>query len=131
MENNTIYYGSAMEARAAGELDMFRASAEKLRQARANIDRIISDHFDGWRLDKETVPEIILTAGPEAAAVILAATVTDRDHDGRISASARAWANAVRLPACEPWTIAARTHSTILDGVIRRFIAETEGRKEK
>jgi len=120
-----IYYGTAAEARQAGALDMYRGSAEALRKTRDNIDAEISASFDGWRLDRRCMDNVLQDCSAEAVAIILAATLASRAHDGRFSQAGRTWAAGVRLPEAVSgdrccW-FECRTHSAILDGFINMF----------
>lgn len=129
-----IYYRSATQARDAGELDQFRASNAENKRTRDVIDAAISAHFDGWRLPAAAMDDILSQADPDRVALVLAATMDDRAHDGRFSRDNRAWAATVRRPDNEPDDVAAgrcwytcRTHSAILDGFtcqFRRHLAE-------
>jgi len=126
MENTTaIYYGTATEARQAGALDLYRASANLLRGTRDSIDAAISASFDGCRLDRRCMDDVLQSCSAEAVAIILAATLASRDHDGRFSQAGRTWAAGVRLPEAVAgdrccW-FECRTHSAILDGFINLF----------
>lgn len=126
METTTaIYYGNAAEARQAGQLDAYRASAETLRQTRDAIDAAISASFDGWTLDRRCLEDVLQACSAEAVAVILAATLASRTHDGRFSRSGRTWAEGIPLPAVctgdRACWFECRTHSAILDGFIGMF----------
>ena len=120
-----IYYGTAAAAREAGQLDQYRSSAEELKRTRDAIDAAISAHFDGWHLDRAALADVLQACSAEAVAIILAATLATRDHDGRFTQAGRTWAAGVRTPdACSAdracW-YACRTHSAILDGFITMF----------
>ena len=124
-----IYYGTGSAARAAGNLDAYRESFRENVRTREVIDRVLSTHFDGVHLDPETLPAILAEADPDRVALVLANTMRWRDLDGRFDRDARAWAAGVRLPDVDPEalsdmssTYACREHSTILNGLIHRFI---------
>ena len=126
----SIYYDSALDARRDGCLDLYRESMQETRRTRDALDRIIADRFDGWRLDPAAADDI----GREGldldrVALVLAAAVLDRAHDGRFSQRARTWAAGIRIPADlaadggrRLYEIASRTHSAILNGIIPPFL---------
>ena len=124
MVNTAIYY-SAPDRASAASLAAYRATAETLRRTRDAIDSAISASFDGWHLDKRCLDDVLQACSAEAVAIVLAATLAARDHDGRFSMAGRTWAASVRMPAaCDGdracW-FECRTHSAILDGFINLF----------
>jgi len=128
MESIGIYYGSATAARDAGELDMYRASNAENRRTRDIIDAAISEYFDGCRLPAAALESILIQSSPERVALVLAATLDDKQYDGRFSSENRAWAAGIRRPEGEPESIrecrcwyVCRSHSTILNGLVNQF----------
>ena len=123
-----IYYETATEARDAGRLDEYRESMQENRRTRDAIDAAIAAHFDGWRLAPEALTQVLETCDAERVAIVLAATLENRSHDGRFSSSARTWAAGVRLPAdadARRW-LDMRSHSAIINGYIDMFREATE-----
>lgn len=120
-----IYYGTAEEARQAGRLDDFRASAETLRRTRDAIDAAISASFDGCRLARRCIDDVLQACSAEAVAIILAVTLEVRRYDGRLSSENKAWAAGIKQPgACAGdrcFYLDCRTHSAILNGFINLF----------
>lgn len=134
MNYSAIYYRSASDARAAGELDLYRASQAELRRTRDVIDAAIAARFDGCTLPAAVLDDVLQQADPDHVALVLAATMDDRAHDGRFSRDNRTWAAGIRRPDREPDDITGsrcwytcRTHSAILNGFtgqFRRYLAE-------
>lgn len=126
MENTTaIYYGTATEARQAGALDQYRASAAMLRETRDSIDAAISASFDGFRLSRRCMDDVLQSCSAEAVAIILAVTLEGRRYDGRFSQENKSWGTGIRQPGAAGgdrgcW-FECRTHSAILDGFINLF----------
>lgn len=123
-----IYYHSGRAARDAGELDAYRASMRENARTRAVIDNVISEHFDGIRLDPDTVKNVLFNADPDRVALVLANTLRWRAFDGRFSQASRTWAASIRLPDADPDALsdtssiyACNTHSAVLEGFITRF----------
>jgi len=119
-----IYYKSAQAARDAGELEIYRESMKETRKARDIIDALIRERFDGYRLNMTAADIVAAGADLARAALVIAATVRDRAHDGRFSGTVRAWAATVRMPDGSlddelSWlyTITLRAHSCIVNGL--------------
>lgn len=132
MENSTIIYTTATEARNEGYLDAWRDSLQENMKVREIIDTLIDMGFDGWTLDKhiiEDIQDVMRMHGLpfERARLVLAATVTDRDHDGRFSKAARAWAAGIMLPAVDSHSLfgrsqyCLRSHSAIINGLVEKL----------
>lgn len=128
MIESSIYYRSAQDARDAGELDAYRSSNAENRRTRDVIDAAISAHFDGCRLPLEALQDVLQQADPDRVALVLAATMDERQHDGRFASDNRSWAAGIRRPDGERDAIdggrcwyTCRTHSAILDGFTRQF----------
>lgn len=128
MNTTPIYYRSAQDARAAGELDLYRASQAENRRTRDAIDAAIAARFDGLRLPAAALLDVLLQVDPDRVALVLAATMDDRAHDGRFARDNRTWAAGIRRPDGEADAITGgrcwytcRTHSAILDGFARQF----------
>lgn len=122
----SIYYNSPDAARAAGELELYRESTAENRRTRKAIDDAITAHFDGMRLPDAALRDVLAACDPDRVALVLAATVRDKEHDGRISANNKAWAAGVRVPDGAPeepyasWFIC-HSHPAILNGFIDQF----------
>lgn len=121
-----IYYNNPETARAAGELDAYRESTAENRRTRKAIDDAIAAHFDGMRLSADALRDVMATCDPDRVALVLAVTILDKAHDGRISAQNKAWAAGIRIPDGAPdapfaaWFIC-RSHPAVLDGFINQF----------
>lgn len=98
MIESSIYYRSAQDARDAGELDAYRSSNAENRRTRDVIDAAISAHFDGCRLPLEALQDVLQQADPDRVALVLAATMDERQHDGRFASDNRSWAAGIRRP---------------------------------
>ena len=129
MNNTPVYYETSSYAREHGELDQYRASAQANSDCRDLIDRTIAEHFDGMHLDRSALDIVLAEFTPDRIGIVLAATLIDREHDGRFSTINKAWARAWKMPRVAPnsfsnplqW-IVLRSHSAILDGFVSMFI---------
>ena len=62
------------------------------------IEGAIRDHYSGYCLDgKAAVAEVVNAFGVERTMNILANTVQQKDHDGRISPSNKDWAKSIPI----------------------------------
>ena len=131
-----VYYESAAFAREHKQIDQFRESHhENVNCARA-IEASISKHFDGMRLNKQAVVEVMDRYGPERVSMVLAATVQLKSWDGRFSPSNKDWAFTVRMPDSQTEmnydrrdAYAVTSHPAVLDGFIshaRKAIQERQ-----
>ena len=128
MNTRPIYYHSATYAREHGELDQYRQTSADCRICCRDIEGIIDARFDGMHLQHEAIVEALAIHGAEMVGLVLAATVMDRDWDGRFSRANKEWARTVRQPDRErsdyfPTVI--NTHSAILNGFIDMYRRET------
>ena len=81
-----------------GELEQYRASNEANMACKKAIEGAIRDHYSGYCLDgKAAVTEVVNAFGVERTMYILANTVQQKDHDGRISPSNKDWAKSVPI----------------------------------
>lgn len=79
-----------------GELEQYRASNEANMACKKAIEGAIRDHYSGYSLDgKAAVTEVVNAFGVERTMYILANTVQQKDHDGRISPSNKDWAKSI------------------------------------
>ena len=79
-----------------GELEQYRASNEANMACKKAIAGAIRDHYSGYSLDgKAAVTEVVNAFGVERTMYILANTVQQKDHDGRISPSNKDWAKSI------------------------------------
>ena len=123
--NTPVYHESAEYARSAGELDLYRASRQANIDCKHDIEKAIADHFDGIRLDRKAINDVMERYGPERVSQVLAATVQVKAWDGRFSSANKDWAFTFDFP--DPVnelgfdrrdSFAVTSHPAILDGFI-------------
>ena len=91
-----IYYEMAIYAFEAGELDTYRASLEANIACRDTIERTISEYYGNNRLASESaVTSVLEQFSPERVQYVLANTIQQKSHDGRISLANKEWASDV------------------------------------
>lgn len=93
-----VYMQSGTYAHEHGELEQYRASNEANLACKQAIEDAIRDHYSGYSLDgKAAVTEVVNAFGVERPMYILANTVQQKDHDGRISPSNKDWAKSIPI----------------------------------
>lgn len=98
-DNTPIYIYPASYAREHGELDQYRASHKANIACRDAIDQAIADNYRDNCLSPEAVRQVAEKFGYDRMFYVLANTVRQKDHDGRISRDNKAWAQTI--PVCE------------------------------
>lgn len=93
-----VYHQSAAYAREHGELEQYRQSHRANIDCKRNIEKTVSAHFDGMRLERKAAPEVIERFGAERVALVLAATVQAKSWDGRFSTANKDWAFSFDFP---------------------------------
>ena len=88
-----VYREAAMYAFEAGELDAYRTSMQANMDCKEAIEQTINDYYGNNRLAAESAVKSILEKfSPERVAYVLAQTIQQKDHDGRISPDCKEWA---------------------------------------
>lgn len=139
--NTPIYHESGSHARKFGELEQFKASHWANIDCKKDIEKTISSHFDGFRLDRKCIDELMEKYGPERVSLVLAATVQVKSWDGRFSSANKDWAFTFDFPEAKDDlgfdrrdNYAVTSHPAILDGFInlaRQKIRELEQSADK
>lgn len=139
--NTPIYHESGSHARKFGELEQFKASHWANIDCKKDIEKAISSHFDGFRLDRKCIDEVMEKYGPERVGLVLAATVQVKSWDGRFSSANKDWAFTFDFPEAKDDlgfdrrdNYAVTSHPAILDGFInlaRQKIRELEQTPDK
>ena len=88
-----VYWEAAMYAFEAGELSAYRTSMQANMDCKEAIEQTINDYYGNNRLAAESAVKSILEKfSPERVAYVLANTIQQKDHDGRISRDCKEWA---------------------------------------
>ena len=88
-----VYREAAVYAFEAGELGAYRASMQANIACKETIEHTIDNYYGNNRLAAESAVKSILEKfSPERIAYVLANTIQQKDHDGRISPDCKAWA---------------------------------------
>ena len=98
-DTTPIYFHSATYAHEHGELDQYRASHKANIACKEAIEQAIADNYRDNRLGPACVQQVLQQFDYGRIFYVLANTVRQKDHDGRISRDNKAWAQTV--PVCE------------------------------
>ena len=91
--NIPVYREAAMYAFEAGELGEYRSSMQANTDCKETIEQTIDNYYGNNRLAAESAVKSILEKfSPERVAYVLANTIQQKDHDGRISRDCKEWA---------------------------------------
>lgn len=98
-DTTPIYFHSTAYAHEHGELEQYRASYKANIACMEAIEQAIADHYGNNRLDPAGVQQVLQQFDYGRIFYVLANTVRQKDHDGRISRDNKAWAQTI--PVCE------------------------------
>lgn len=121
-EIKPLYRKNVEQAKLLGELNDWRASfRENIACARA-IDAALRDGFDGMHLRPGIAEDIVGQYGMDRVAWVLAATLHEKEHDGRFSQQNKVWGESQRITwdrhSCEYCCYA---HSVLVNDMINDF----------
>ena len=129
-----LYLKTARYAREHGESEQYHRSHELNNACREEMDKAISENFDGMHLKEGFERELMERYGRERVEYLLATTVKENAWDGRYSRENREWAASIPVSESESERIACCLHShpAVIDGLIRRIRRnEHEKQQEK
>lgn len=93
------------------------------------IEKAVYENYNGWSLDAKTaLAQVAAQFTPERIEHVLAATVQQKEFDGRISGENKAWAKDISVPD-EPNRcryVVDRCHPGLTDMFVRKFREESE-----
>ena len=92
-----VYPHSVSYAQENKELEAYRASHQANVICKEAIEAAIAKHYRDNRLGHEAVPQVVDQFGYDRVFYVLAATVRDKDWDGRISFDNKQWARTVPI----------------------------------
>ena len=98
-DTTPIYFHSAAYAHEHGELDQYHASHRANIAYKEAIEQAIADNYRDNRLGPACVKQVLQQFDPDRVFYVLANTVRQKDHDGRISRGSKAWVQTI--PVCE------------------------------
>lgn len=129
MNTTPMYYHDGIYAREHGEIESLRASNIANAHCRAAIEQAISRNFDGCRLNRKCLDEVLAEYTLERVLFVLSATVDAKNWDGRFSRDNKAWATDLQQRVWCPYhtpsptfdprdAFVVQTHPAVLDGFV-------------
>ena len=82
----TIYRQTIAQAKANGDMELYRASHKENIACSKAIDEAIRNNFDGMHLNDSTADGVIQEYGIDRVIYVLANTLQQKEYDGRFSA---------------------------------------------
>ncbi len=120
--NIPVYREAATYAFESGELGTYRLSMQANMACKETIEQTINDYYGNNRLAAESAVKSILEKFlPERVAYVLANTIQQKNHDGRISPECKDWAKG--MDAC-PDNAAHLIVDSVNPGLISLFTEE-------
>lgn len=129
MDNTAVYPHTAAYAKEHGELPQYRESLQANIACKEAIEKAVNENYHNWSIDTKTAAAQVMAQFPvERIRYVLAATVQQKDWDGRISDTNKAWAKTI--PVADEQNrcryVVDRCHPGLTDLFIKQFREEIE-----
>ena len=129
MDDTAVYLHTAAYAREHNELPQYRESLQANIACKDAIEKAVSENYHGWSADTKTAAAQVMVQFPvERIRYVLAATVQQKDWDGRISDDNKAWAKGIPVAdeqnRCQ--FVVDQCHPGLTDLFVKRFREMTE-----
>ena len=116
-----LYRHSFENAEQNGEIEIYRESQRENIRCKNAIEKAIADNFDGYYLSGTAVKTVLAHFGYDRAMWVLAASILNKEHDGRFSHENKEWARSVipsYLPQKEMMEYCVDSHPAVFNGFI-------------
>lgn len=128
-DTTPVYPHTAEYAAAHNEAQQYRESMNSNITCKEAIEKAVYDNYNGWSLDTKTaLAQVEAQFTPERIQHVLAATVQQKEFDGRVSRENKAWAQEIPIPD-EPNRcryVVDRCHPGLTDMFVKKFREEAE-----
>lgn len=122
MADKYVYPFSVADARSRNELTLWRESRKLNIACKDAIEAAIRRDFDGMNLKGDCAESVIAEYGYTRVHRVLAATLQDKDFDGRFSRDNKAWAQSLYIPeARDGCGYIVESHPAVLDGFVNEY----------
>ena len=128
-DDTAVYLHTAAYAREHNELPQYRESLQANIACKEAIEKAVGENYHGWSADIKTAAAQVMAQFPvERIRYVLAATVQQKDWDGRISDDNKAWAKTIPVADEQNryYFVVDQCHSGLTDLFVKRFREETE-----
>lgn len=130
MNETPLYTGTREQARKDGLVKLWRDSFKANVECKIAIESAIRRSFDGMHLAGNCAASVIEEFGIERMKYVLAATLQDKDYDGRFSRSNKIWGKQTEIgDNSSNYEFVVNSHPAVLDGFIDQFRAECQQRE--
>ena len=129
MDETAVYRHTAAYAREHNELPQYRESLQANIACKEAIEKAVGENYHGWSVDTKTATAQVMAQFPvERIRYVLAATVQQKDWDGRISDDNKVWAKGIPVAdeqnRCQ--FVVDQCHPGLTDLFVKRFREMTE-----
>ncbi len=129
MDETAVYQHTAAYAREHNELPQYWESLQANIACKEAIEKAVGENYHGWSVDTKTAAVQVMVQFPvERIRYVLAATVQQKDWDGRISDDNKTWAKGISIAdeqnRCQ--FVVDQCHPGLTDLFVKRFREETE-----
>ncbi len=129
MDETAVYQYTAAYAREHNELPQYRESLQANIACKEAIEKAVGENYHGWSVDTKTATAQVMAQFPvERIRYVLAATVQQKDWDGRISDDNKVWAKGIPVAdeqnRCQ--FMVDQCHPGLTDLFVKRFREMTE-----
>ncbi|MBR3999847.1 MAG: DUF3849 domain-containing protein, partial [Clostridia bacterium] len=129
MDDTAVYQHTAAYAREHNELPQYRESLQANIACKEAIEKAVGENYHGWSVDTKTATAQVMAQFPvERIRYVLAATVQQKDWDGRISDDNKVWAKGIPVAdeqnRCQ--FVVDQCHPGLTDLFVKRFREMTE-----
>lgn len=130
MNETPLYTGTREQARKDGLVKLWRESFKANVECKIAIESAIRRSFDSMHLAHGCASGVLDEFGAERVKYVLAATLQDKDYDGRFSRNNKAWGKQTEI-ACDSanYEFVVNSHPAVLDGFIDQFRQECQRRE--
>ena len=98
MDKQQLYTKTFDIALKNDELKLYHGSNQQNMECKTAITEIISNNYDGARLGKDLAKQIVEEYGLDRTTLVVANSIQQKDHDGRIDNVNKDWAKGVENP---------------------------------
>lgn len=118
-----LYINSFANAKAIGEIDLWRESHRENIKCKNAIDRMVSDRYNGSQLPRSIIEDACEEYGIDRVGWVLANTVNESEYDGRYRPGTKLWAKTVYGIPDERWNSEFKlsSHPELVNGLVGQY----------
>lgn len=118
-----LYINSFANAKAIGEIDLWRESHRENIKCKDAIDRMVSARPNGWELPHSIIEDACAEFGIDRVGWVLANTVNESEYDGRYRPGTKLWAKTAYGIPNERWNSEFKlcSHPELVNGLVGQY----------